>query len=71
MTVVYEILFISEILYAKSYAHTYYGYTTHTQKLVVALDNVNIPKKMNNDRFGLHTVSGLTLEAIEIRMVLH
>ena len=51
----------------KSYAHTYYGYTTLTQKLVVALDNVTMTKEMNDKESGLHAITGLTSEAIGIR----
>ncbi len=72
MTVVYEILFIPEILCAKKLCtHTLWIYYTYTQKLVVSLDNVTMTKEMNDKEFGLYTVSGLNLEAIEIIIVLH
>ncbi len=36
---------------------------------MVAFDNVTMTKEMNDKEFALYTVSGLTLEAIEIIIV--
>ncbi len=38
---------------------------------MVAFDNVTMTKEINDKEFDLYTVSGLTLEAIEIIIVLH
>ena len=46
MTVVYEILFIPEILCAKKLCtHILWIYYTYTQKLVVALNNITMIKE--------------------------